>query len=141
MKGCSRRNMGETYHGVSQPSDHEASYKKFSASAAVVATRVLPSVIKPPHAQPGAPVCLFGALFISSHSLQISLINIQPPASGMLSPPVQDSFIRALFSFLSPFNLISISFFSSRLLGLTLINVLMYSCSHDGAETRCRCRN
>lgn len=35
MKGCSQRNMGETYHGVSQPSRCEASYKKFRAAAAV----------------------------------------------------------------------------------------------------------
>lgn len=98
MKGCSRRNTGETYRGVSQPSHREAGYKKFRAAAAV-ATGELPSVINPPQAWADAPVCLFPAAL---HLQTLSLINISPLTSALASPPIQTHFIRALFSFLQP---------------------------------------
>lgn len=100
MKGRSQRSMGETYHGVSQPFHREASYKEFRAAAAV-ATRELPSVIKPPQVRADAPVCLFARLFFClpffSSTYYHNLINIQLPTSGLVSPPFQVSFIRALF--------------------------------------------
>lgn len=113
MKGCSQRNMGETYHGVSQPSHREASYEKFRVAAAV-ATRELPSVIKPPQVQANAPVCLFAILCFFSHSsvpdiiTVLSIFSPLPPAWSLLlsSEPYFP------YSLLSS-NLISISFFPS----------------------------
>lgn len=77
MKGCSQRNMGETYHGVSQLSHREAGYKKFRAAASVAA-RELPSVTAPPQEQAHAPLCLFASLpdIIAAISIFSSLPGI-----------------------------------------------------------------
>lgn len=91
MKGYTHRNMGDTYHGVSQPSNREDNHKKFR-SAAAVATRELPPVIKLPQVQPDVPVCLFllsfffcWLLYFTSRQYH-SVINIQLHTSGLVYP-------------------------------------------------------
>lgn len=123
MKGWSQRNMGETYHGVSQPSHREASYEKFRTAAAV-ATRELPSVITPPEVQADAPAKSFcWSLFLSffSHSSVpciitiLSIFNPLPLAWSLLSKfPSSEPFLLTLLylttSFPFPSSLLSFMF-------------------------------
>lgn len=106
MKGWSQRNMGETYHGVSQPSHREASYKKFRTAAAV-STRELPSVITPPEVQADDPAKSFcWSLFFFWFS-PIPQFRALSPSCQYLTPYLWPglSFPSSLHQ--SPFSLLS----------------------------------
>lgn len=101
---------------------------KNSGAAAAVATGELPSVIKPPQVQPGAPVFFLFSSFSNCSfpniNTLLSIFNPLPLPWSLLLSKCATSEPYSLYSPLSS-KLISISFFPS-LLSVFLTNLVFY---------------